>query len=76
MITASDLYFALSDESGRLFQKMESLRPRIGQKENLNPKKQEREFKKAQKEWRQASLAASMAYDMINKLRERELVSS
>jgi hypothetical protein len=64
MITAIDLYFALSDRSSELYRKMESLRPQIG-------KKPTRAFSKASADWNRARLAAGAASEMLDELREK-----
>jgi len=64
MISAHQLYFALSDRSREAYQKMESLRPKIGQKST-------RAFSKACAEWNRARLAANAASDMLDELRKK-----
>jgi hypothetical protein len=64
MISAHSLYFALSDRSSELYRKMESLRPKIGQKPT-------RAFSKACAEWNRARLAAGAASEMLDELQKK-----
>ena len=64
MITANDLCSALHDRSSELYRKMNSLRPKLGQKPS-------RAFNKAHSEWNKASMASMVASDMLIELREK-----
>jgi hypothetical protein len=64
MISANELCSALHDHSSELYRKMESLRPKIGQKPS-------RAFNKAHSEWNKARLASMMASDMLIALRQK-----